>query len=451
MKRLVEENLKSWYKQENRKPLVIQGARQVGKSTLVKNFCKNESINLFEINLEKRKLKSLNVVDEIDIISIINEIEDVCGKELIATNSIVFLDEIQDSKLGFQALRYFYEERPDLAVIAAGSLLNLYLHSNEITVPVGRIEYLHLGPMTFTEFLMAMDEHLLLKRLNSYWQITDTQFQKLHDLMNCYILVGGMPEAVLNYSKNKSFLKVRKIQNDLIESFRNDFHKYSKKNNIDSINEVFNFTVQNLGKKVKYSEINQTTKSALLKNAINSLIHANIIHKVSHTHASGVPLSVGSNSEIFKLYFIDIGLVSASSDLNQEILNKKDWLNKGDLAEQFIHQHLIYNFQVGHKSNLYYWLNDKPKSQAEIDLLIQSQREIIPIEIKFSSSKKVKSLWHFIEIKNIERAVHFGIHKYEIKKESHKSFTNKGSNIKVKLYQLPLFFIEYLNAILKEK
>ncbi len=427
MIRNAETDLLNWFKKKSsRKPLVLRGARQVGKSTLVRQFCLNNKIDIIELNLEKLKLKS--IINKFDIPSLLEEIEFITKKSFSSKNILLFIDEIQEQPRAFEILRYFYEETPQIPVIAAGSLLDLMLNDEQVSVPVGRIEYYKLGPMTFTEYLLAVGENRLCDLIQNQKSVPEIAHHLLIEHLQKYMFIGGMPESIKTYIETKSLLEVRKIQNDLINSYQEDFIKYSKKNNIVRVSKVFNYIPFNLGKKIKFASIDSEEKARDLKYAIELLKFSRIAIAAVHTNCSGLPISAQSDEKIFKLYFLDIGLVGAMTDLQwTDLISKDSHLLKGPLAEQFVAQHL---YQLHHHNitdPLYYWLRDKDSNKAEIDFVIQEKSKIIPIEVKADKNGKLKSLIQF----NIEKKpqIAFKICTDQLKKEGN-------------LITLPLYLIE---------
>lgn len=447
MKRLAEQQIYEWYEDPSRTPLVIRGARQVGKSTLVKNFCNNNNIELIEINLEKNRVPAFDL-ESINTDRIISDIEALTRKEIdISKKQILFIDEIQTQPSALRSLRYFLEEKPEIAVIAAGSLLEFLLNDKKIDFPVGRVTYLKLGPMSFTEFLMALDETTLLKKMSSSKNLTGSTHQELMKLYRLFIFIGGMPKAVLTYRNTKKLGAVRKIQKNLLESYKDDFIKYTKKETVHLlVNTVFDYTTYNLGRKIKYSEISADNKALAVRNAIELLSYARIITPVYHSNATGLPLSAQKESKIFKLYFLDVGLITAATNLPFEDIDD-DSLLEGPLAEQFIAQHINYHFNAQIHDELFYWLKDKSTSKAEVDFVLQDQKFIIPIEVKSGTTVKMKSLHLFcIERSSplgvIASANPYGLSKFTFKiYDGHKNVSHQGH-----LLQIPLYFIEYLRS-----
>lgn len=449
MNRQALSDLNSWIDRKNRKPLVLRGARQVGKSTLVRQFAAAKGLRLVELNLEKYKLKSL-LEDGIDLVSIIQEIEVVCNQRL-EPGVLLFLDEVQDQPKLLSVLRYFYEEHPWLPVIAAGSLLEFALTQESVSIPVGRVEYYFLGPMKFAEFLEALGETLLLDYLdkapNSFIEAVHARFVRRYKE---FLLVGGMPEAVLAYVQTKSFFEVRRVQRSILQTYQDDFSKYAKYSQVDRVRRVFNFVPGHLGEKIKFSEIDPEEKSRDLKAALQLLIQARIVIPVFHTNASGLPLSAVADESVLKAYFLDVGLAGCLQGVSWEgFLTDlgRDSLVKGTLAEQFVAQHLFYKQDGFDSSDLYYWLRDKKKQNAEVDFVVSKREVVMPVEVKSDVTGKMRSLFVFMaEHKDLSRALRLSLLPYGSELVE---AVVKGEEVVVfELLSVPLYMIDRLDAVI---
>lgn len=388
-------DLQKWAFSKNRKPLILRGARQTGKSTLVKMLAHESKLNLIEINFEETNFDSLNK-QIIDIHAVINDIELMIGRKIKTTTDLIFFDEIQRSPNALMSLRYFYEKYPEIKIIAAGSLLDFLLNGESISFPVGRVEFYHIGPMTFFEFVQATKNEILIAALNKpIEKITESEHIKFISLWKTYSYVGGMPEAVAAYFNNPTDLFIiRKIQNNLLNTYKADILKYSKKSESVRCDKILNYVPRKMGEKVKYSEIDEHEKSRDLKIAIDLLVNARVILKCCHTNATGTPLESTADDRIYKLYFLDIGLANAATSTSIQDLTVKEFAFKGKLAEQMIAQNLILqNPEMDEK--LFYWLQDKLKQKSEVDFIIHKDRQIIPIEVKSGTKTKSKSLFIF--------------------------------------------------------
>jgi len=394
--------IENWLAKPNRKPLAIRGARQVGKSTLVRLFAQAQGKHLAEFNLE-RYPDLATVFASNDPKTILNVLEAAHSPTLtIDKQALLFLDEIQATPEAIPALRYFYEELPELALISAGSLLEFALRDHSFSMPVGRIEYLYMGPMTFTEFLRALGEDKLAYLIDTYSLKDDIELvihQKLCQLVRLYFYVGGMPEAVAAYADTKQLSRVSDVHTSIIDTYREDYPKYIGSRNLARFHQVFNYAAQTVGQKVKYSQFSNTEQSKTIKADIDLLCMARILSKVTHSHCNGLPLQAELSTKVFKLLFLDIGLMNALCGLNWHQITLQDDLrliNEGKIAEQFIGQHLLDYLSTGPNRELTYWLREGKANNAEVDFVIALNGQIVPIEIKSGSSGTLKSLHQFM-------------------------------------------------------
>jgi hypothetical protein len=452
MRRKALTDLNDWLLRKNRKPLILRGARQVGKSTLVRYFAEQSDLELIEVNLEKLKINSFDDED-INVEKIIQEIEYKTRKKL-TLNSLLFIDEIQENPNAIKSLRYFYEEQPNLPVIAAGSLLEFVLNNHSFSMPVGRVEYYHLGPMNFEEYLIAIGDDDLVKNLQlSPLTTAELIFEKLLLHLREFYYIGGMPEAIKTYIETKSFLEVERVHQSIIETYKDDFPKYASKTDTINLGQLISSIPKHIGKKIKYSELLKDVKHAPTKRALSLLENAKIIHKCIHTNASGIPLAAQADETIFKLYFLDIGLLNYLYGTHvDDILNPTDetLLTNGVIAEQFVAQHLKYRTQRSAAEPLYYWLHEKKMNSAEIDFILQISHEIIPIEVKSGKSGSLKSLFYFMASKNKSTSIRFDLSKRKASQFSEEintaifdGFENKKVSFVLKNY--PLFLINFIN------
>lgn len=445
MRRVAEDHLYSWFTKKSRQPLIIRGARQVGKSTLVKLFCESHKLQLIEINLEKTKLLS-TLTEDFNIQNLLDEIQ-LKTKKRIDKNTILFLDEIQESPKLLKSLRYFFEERPELAVITAGSLLEIALKKEPINFPVGRVEFYHLGPMTFTEFLWATGNHFLYEKLEALDFSSAVASEAKAQLRN-YYYVGGMPRAVKTFTEENSLVSVRDIQNQILQTYIADFPKYNSRIQVERIERVFNSTITQLGKKIIYQKIDSESQSRDTRRILDLLIDARVLLPCRHSESNNIPLVGEVDNSIFKLYFLDVGLVNAMMRLDLEAIDeemKNNFNTKGMIAEQFVAQHLAYMGNQTWGPELFYWLRDKGSQKGEIDFIIQRKNQIIPIEVKASEAGHLKSLFYFSKEKKKEIGVKVSLDNYSLKKSSHKI----GEQIiNIRLFSIPQYAILQLGKIL---
>lgn len=449
MKRDAEQYLEHWISKSGRKPLVIRGARQVGKSTLVRNFAKSHDLDLVEINLERHKY--LNKLFETNNVhEVCRELEYITDKNLSdSQGKLLFLDEIQAVPEAIPFLRYLYEDLPDLAVISAGSLLEFALSKHNFSMPVGRIEYLFFGPMNFIEFLEAQKQQKLIDLITNFsWDETFplSAHERLLVLLRDFLIVGGMPEAVSAFSNRKNLDDVIDIHLAIIETYQDDFAKYAGYSQLSKIQNVFQYVPQAIGNKVKYSNIDPHSQAREIKAAIDLLVKAGVIIKVNHSNASGLPLGAGINPKIYKLYFLDTGLINTmcgTKHLNLEMLQNMRFINEGNIAEQFIAQHLLYAGRLNSTPELFYWLREGKSRNAEVDFITIVDGEIIPIEVKAGKSGTLKSLHQFINWKNSRTALRFDLNMPAMQ-EFEYALPNSDSgtrNIRFDLFSLPLYMV----------
>ncbi len=445
--------LQQWLQQKQRKPLIIRGARQVGKSTLVELFAQQHEQTLLNVNLERYPELAASFGTN-DPAQTLRDIEMLPRMPEHSADSLLFLDEIQAVPQAIPALRYFYEDTPALPVISAGSLLEFTLAEHAFSMPVGRVQYLHMGPMTFSEFLLALGEDKLYELISTYVPgdtITAVAHKRLLQLLRQYYFVGGMPEAVGVYADTGSLQAVSNVHNSIIETYREDFPKYGNNRNLNRMLNVFNFAARNAGVKVKYSNITREEQSATLKKDLELLCMARVISKVVHSHCSGLPLQAGLDEKTYKLLFLDVGLMNAICGLNWQTLARLDdtrLINEGTIAEQFIGQHLQALLADSPNRELTYWLREGRSANAEVDYVVALGGQIVPVEIKAGASGSMKSLHQFMGEKDVPLAVRFDAALPSVSAVRATIKVGKQSKaVEYPLYSLPLYLVERLEAI----
>lgn len=455
MQRYAEKALHEWWQDSQKKPLVIRGARQVGKTELVRKFARAQALDLVELNLETTRISEFEK-ETFAIDRCLSEIFTLQNKQP-QKNTLLFIDEIQESEKAYSRLRYFKEQRPDIAVVAAGSLLEAKLRETKQKTSVGRISYLFLGPMTFQEFLLALGEELLVKKLQSLQApfalntpnpISESVHDKLAEYYRDYVFVGGMPEAVLSFTQHRgNYQRVRKIQNEILQSYREDITRYASGKTAVVLQEILHKIPHEIGQKVIYSRFS-TANSTYTKEAIDLLSSIYLLHQVTHTNASGIPLRTSEDTGVFKLYFLDLGLLNAISNTPWSDINGLDYdqlVNKGNLAEQFAAQHMTLGSYCTSRPPLHYWLRDKKAHNAEVDFIKESSKAILPLEIKAGKAGSIKSLLQFMfEKKKLPcQAYRFDL-KY--REQFTETITSKVGSAKSKvtfpLINLPLYAID---------
>lgn len=453
MYRKAKQYLKHWKIKSNRKPLVIRGARQVGKTYLVRSFAK-EFTNLVEINFERdpeigQLFSSNSPAKTIRLLGLQYEQEITPGKTLL------FLDEVQAHPRVFAALRYFYEEMPNLHIIAAGSLLEFALERPTFSVPVGRIEYLHLGPMQFDEYLQAVATNNIVEFLHQFElgdEIPTPIHHKYLEHLKTFFIVGGMPEAIKTFKETHSWQKCAEVKAGIIATFQDDFNKYGAR--------VKEFTLQNLfkkiplqvGQKFKYVNIDRNQRAAALAQALQLLCQARVATRVYHSSANGVPLGAEINEKKFKVTFMDVGLMSTVCGLNLLDFEKAEdilLINNGNICEQFIGQHLLYSLDYYQEPELYYWVREKKNSSAEVDYLISCGPTIIPVEVKAGTTGMLKSMQLFIKEKNRQLGVRFNSGLPSVLEAS--TTLPIDNNTPFKLISLPLYMVGETHRLLKNE
>jgi len=397
MKRLTDWHLMSWKENERRKPLLLRGARQVGKTHSVRQLG-NHFESFVEINFEL--LPEAKSIFEKDLIPerIIWELELLTKTSVIPGKTLLFLDEVQEAPKVILALRYFYEKMPELHVVAAGSLIDFAI--NKIGVPVGRVSMLYIYPLSFLEFLAASGHSLYITAILRKEAFSEIIHEKLLELLAQYLVIGGMPEVVAAWVKTNNPLISREIQKELIETYTQDFPKYAKKHQIKYVETLFNQIPHFIGEQFKYSSIHGEYKKRELAPCLELLCHANVVHKITHSAGNGIPLGAEINLEWFKTIFLDVGLSQAflGLDLASWFLNRdKDLINRGPIVEAFVGQELLCYSSPKSKSDLYFWKREAKGSLAEVDYLYSQEGYVVPIEVKSGSGTTLRSMHQFLE------------------------------------------------------
>jgi len=395
MERLAIKYLSQWKNSGNRKPLVIRGARQVGKTWLMKEFGRSEFARTAYVNFESSKFLKDLFSEDYNIGRIINAIQIETEVQIDAANTLIILDEIQEAEGGITSLKYFYENGPDYHVIAAGSLLGVSLHQ-KVSFPVGKVDFLELYPLNFPEFLMALNQKPLLKLIESRdWSLIRNFKTRFIELLRQYYYTGGMPEVVLSFLQKKDYTEVRQIQNNILLAYEQDFSKHAPVEIVPRIRMLWNSTLAQLAKENKkfiYSAVKKGTRAKDFELSLSWLIDSGLIYKINRINKAGIPLKAYEDMDVFKLFIVDVGLLAAIGDLDVKTLlngNKIFEEFKGALTEQFVLQQLKTIPDVP----VYYWSADK--ANAEIDFVIQHSGNVVPIEVKAAENLQAKSLKSF--------------------------------------------------------
>ncbi|OIO71101.1 MAG: AAA family ATPase [Zetaproteobacteria bacterium CG12_big_fil_rev_8_21_14_0_65_55_1124] len=437
-----------WFEQKQHKPLVMRGARQVGKSTLVRLFAEQQQLELVELNFE-RNPELADIFVSNDPKQILATLRLMQNKAIKPGQAMLFLDEIQAAPQILASLRYFYEDMPDMHVVAAGSLLDFELASPSFSMPVGRISYLHLHPMSFSEFLRAVGEQALAEFIEA-WQMGDDMpvpvHQKLMGLLRQCMAVGGMPEAVKSFAEFHDYRQAEQIKQDLLATFADDFAKYARHQDHELIRQTFRKAPTLVGRKVKYSEINKDMPTLRVAQTLNQLEMARVVNKVLRTAANGLPLSAEENVKFFKLLFLDVGLVSTMMNVSWQALQEDLLLiNQGALAEQWVGQELLSSLDGHIPPHLHYWGREARSSSAEVDFVIANDKPV-PIEVKAGKSGTLKSLHLFLKEKPADLAVRLNADIPSIMLDDHE--LPDGSRKSYSLISLPLYMAGQVRRIL---
>lgn len=389
MKRLVYNELLKWKNAQNRKPLIVDGARQVGKTWILKEFGRNEFKNVVYINCDKT-VEMKNLFFDFDTERLIRAFSSVSEESIVPGETLIILDEIQETPLGITALKYFCEDAPQYHIVVAGSLLGISLHGGS-GFPVGKVERLNMYPMTFSEFLSALGKTHLLDLLQSHkWMEISSLAPTFIDLLRQYYFVGGMPEVIASYIADKDLLKARVIQKRIIEDYEQDFSKHIPPELLPKIRMVWNSIPSQLAKENKkfiYGALKKGSRAKEFENAIEWLLDAGLIYKVHRTKKIERPLKFYEDLDSFKLFLCDLGLLGAMADVtSREVLLGENFFSeyKGAFTEQYVAQELI----ASGKTPYYY---SKENSTLEIDFIVQKE-ELYPIEVKAEENVKSKSL-----------------------------------------------------------
>jgi uncharacterized protein len=399
MKRLVDLYFSDWRRNPDRKPLLLRGARQVGKTYAVRSL--GVSFEQFiEINFEQQPKVASVFEPDLDAQRIIRDLEILFQKPIVPGKSLLFFDEIQAAPKAIAALRYLHEQIPGLHVIAAGSLLEFQLESTGL--PVGRIQSLFMYPVSFLEFLAARGETAALRFFSDTgktFSVSTSVHAKLLALWGEYMAVGGMPEAVRLWCERRSFDVVSVVLRSIMETYRQDFEKYAQGGRARYLPLMFERTPWLQGRKFKFTHVSDSLKKRELAPALDLLVKAGIVHKVVHSAAQGLPLGAQADADRFKLLFVDVGLGQTMLGPGQEgwIVDPVNaCINKGGCAEAFAGQELMAYADSDMRTTLYYWLREARSSNAEVDYVAPMNGQVIPIEIKSGATGSLKSLHLFL-------------------------------------------------------
>jgi uncharacterized protein len=410
MKRTAEGVLAAWAAQKDRKPLVLRGARQTGKTWLVRQFGAQFRGDLAHVNLEREPDLAACFAPN-DPVAILGLLEARIRRTITPGKTVLFLDEIQAAPEILGKLRWFAEELPSLHVVAAGSLLDFALADHVFSMPVGRITFGHLEPMTFAEFLVAAGEERLLKAIRACTPDTGVSpalHPRLLELVRSYTLVGGMPAAVADWIESRSFARTAEIHRDLLHTIRDDFAKYKRGVHTARVAKVFAALPRLVGRKFQPSQVDADEKTLPLKDAFRMLSMARAVTPVRRTAANGIPLAAEVDDRYQKVCLLDVGLYAAQSGIDAAVVAGQPDLtlvNAGQLAEQLVGQELRACRPFNEEPALFTWVREAKNSNAEVDYVIQVGTRVVPVEVKAGATGKLRSLHMMVSEKKLDLAV----------------------------------------------
>ena len=415
MYRKIIEKLVKWKDDTDRKPLILNGARQVGKTWILKEFGNKYYKNTAYINMDQNPRMQALFYD-FDTERLLQGFKAETGVNIEPENTLIILDEIQEIPEAITSLKYFCENARNYHIAVAGSLLGVSNHKG-VSFPVGKVNFLNLYPLNFEEFLLAIGKDSLVDLIrNTDVDMIRVFSDKYKSLLKEYYYIGGMPEVVASYVEHKDYNRVRKIQNEILLAYENDFSKHVPEKDLPKVIQIwnnFNTQLARENKKFIYGAIKESARASEYENAINWLVDSGLMHKINRVKVCKIPLDGYIDYNAFKLYFLDVGLLAAKNNLNiQTILegNKIFVEYKGSLTEQYVLGELLSNYNIP----INYWSNDS--GQAEVDFIIQYENKIIPIEVKSEENLQAKSLKVFVEKYNTKNNIRTSMADY--RKES---------------------------------
>lgn len=397
MYRIAIEKLYKWKESKRRKPLIIEGARQVGKTWLMKEFGEKAYQDTIYINFDSNSRMSELFSEDLNVDRLIMGIELYAGKKIDPDHTLLIFDEVQEVPKALSSLKYFYENAPQYHIVCAGSLLGIALHGGT-SFPVGKVDFLNLYPLSFKEFLMATTGERFAELLeNQDYQMVNAFKQTFIDALKQYYFVGGMPEAVESFVKEKDFNEVREIQKRILSAYEQDFSKHAPIEIVPKIRMVWNSIPSQLAKENKkfiYGLVREGGRAKEYETAIMWLCDCGLIHKVSRVNAAGLPLKAYEDLKAFKMFLVDVGLLGCMTGLRQRTLldgNELFTEFKGALTEQYVCQQL----KTIQDLDIYYYTNDR--GSCEVDFVVDTGEEIVPLEVKAEVNLKAKSLKNYHE------------------------------------------------------
>lgn len=395
MKRDILHDLKTWFSHPYRKPLILRGARQVGKSWAINEFAKQFE-NYVSINFESARAAHEIFASNLNAASILEKLAFYTHQKIIPGKTLLFFDEVQECPNALLSLRYFKEECPELHVIAAGSLIDFILQ--QIGMPVGRVQFMYLYPLSFAEFLTVNDRDDLREFILTQ-KVDAVTHKNILDYLKIYCWLGGMPAVVEAWLDQRDPALCHEIQDEIIDAYQQDFHKYASDRQISYLSKVFMSIPRQLGNKFKFVNIDADMHSLPLKEALMLLNKAGVAQYCYHTSAHKQPLGAEVNEKKFKVYFFDIGLAQRllGLDTRKWLLTPMSVENIGPITEQFVAQELMAYSGARKKAELYYWHRESRGSNAEVDFVVQKNDSIIPVEVKSGKGGRMRSLHLYLE------------------------------------------------------
>ncbi len=428
------EELKKWKNSSNRKPLIIRGARQVGKTWLMKEFGKEYYEKYAYINFDDNTRMNKLFEEDFDLNKIIQGLKIESGVNIEPENTLIILDEIQETPKALKALKYFCENANQYHIVSAGSLLGVAIHEGT-SFPVGKVDFLDLAPLSFFEFMQALGENDLLQMLkNNDFDIINVFNSKLKEYLKLYYYIGGMPEAVSLYVENKDLLEVRKIQKKLLDAYEQDFSKHAPSNIVPRIRQLWNNIPTQLAKENKkfiYGLVREGARAREYEIALSWLIDCGLVYQINRVNNSKVPLSAYQDFNAFKLYLLDVGLLSAMAGIDAKTLLEGNEIFeefKGSLTEQYV----LCQLKQCTELDVFYWTSNT--GMAEVDFITQIGKDNVPIEVKASENLQAKSIKSFIQKYNTKINVRTSMSNYR-KDES--------------IINIPLYLIGNIEKIIK--
>jgi len=434
MRRTIYNDLLSWKNSPERKPLLLQGARQTGKTWLMEEFGKNEYKNVISLNFDKQPDISVYFDGDISPANIIKSLENRFTADINAEDTLIIMDEIQESERALNSLKYFCEDAPQYHIVAAGSFLGVALHGS---FPVGKVDRLSLYPLSFYEFLEGIGKERYVQTLiNMDFELIRSTSGDYEKLLKTYYFVGGMPKAVAAFAAREDLREVRAIQGNILADYRDDFSKHITPLNTPKVEMIWNSIPRHLSKEKKkfmYKELAENARAYTYEDAMNWLFNTRLVYKVPRTEENKLPLASFADEKAFKLYMLDCGLFCAKAEIDITVFfeHSNELLNffNGAIAEQFVMQELI---TAGFKPH--YW--GRERGEAEVDFVIQWRNEIVPVEVKSGFRKKSKSLDVYRQMYNPKRAVKTTLRNYGVMDG---------------LFSVPLYMVASIGEILAKK